>query len=161
MSLGGHRFIAGRDLRTGFDVYDIRIPSVAQKSDNCAGVAPLFAHRLAVHFEKQRRVMCCQRFTSSLQRLQLPALNIDLDQIRRGQSRSGDVVVERGNFNALRNGPDGRRGEGPTARHLWSVTQRAEASLRAHAELARLDASAPIAATDISAPPPGPAAANR
>jgi hypothetical protein len=84
MSFSGHRFIARRDRRAGFDVYDVRVPSVAQKSDNRAGLAPLFAHGLAVHFKEQRRMVRCQRFASSPQGFEFPTLDIDFDQIGRG-----------------------------------------------------------------------------
>jgi hypothetical protein len=52
MSLGGHRFIARRDRCTGFDVPDVRVPSVAQKGDNRAGLAPLLPLGFTVHLEK-------------------------------------------------------------------------------------------------------------
>ena len=46
----------------------------------------------------------------AFQRFQLPAFDVDLDQIGSGQGSGGDIAIERRDLDALRNRRDRRSG---------------------------------------------------
>ncbi len=52
MAFGGERSIVRSDCRAGFDMQDSPVSGIAQEFDDLRRLALLFAHRLAVHFEK-------------------------------------------------------------------------------------------------------------
>jgi hypothetical protein len=85
-------FLRGLVTELGFKT---TVVEYRRKGNNLGHFAPFLSYCLAMHLEKQRRPIQLQRIARPSERFDFPPLNIDLDEIRRGQTGLLDLLVKR------------------------------------------------------------------